>query len=218
MGINDLPSAGITFRATTGAGNFQRKLSGATRYGDLKNLRDNQKAIVDVVGKHQGVIRTKGGLSRLQRLSAWHEIQAKDRTITKEDRREIKEVLKHLGRGAASEAKKMAVKPGAIKASDGKSYLTPEQIKRNLGRAQAGRRYEYGAIDKGEMTQQYGGGDVKSFGVVHTRGSAGDIGIDRERAGKIGFAGNFQNNKLPGNSAPKMPPGGIKPIGNFMNN
>jgi len=199
MGIKDLPRPGINFRATAGAGNFQRKLSGATRYGDLKNLRDNQKAVVDVVKKHQGVIRIKG-LSRLQQLSAWHEIQAKDKTITKEDKREIKEVLKHLGRGAATGGGKKAVKPGVIKASDGKSYLTEEQVKRNLARNVE--RDGLGIRNKmkyGELSvTHFAGGDVQTLspgsvtneplsGGPRTKGSMGDLNIKRGVTGS-GFA------------------------------
>lgn len=222
MGISNLPKPGIGFKATLGPGSFQRKLSNATRYGGLKNLRDNQKAIVDVVKKYQGVIRIKGGLSRLHQLRAWRETKAKDKTITKEDRREIKEVFKHLGRGTTN-AKKPAIDgEKSFKVGGVEKYLTAEQVKRNL----------IGNKQRDELTT-----DVKRYktfagNVVSTKFSgtsdinkeigAGRIGIN---IGPVGFIGgqssqskkekavNFNaNNKLPDSSALKSAPGGVKPI------
>jgi len=211
MGINDLPGPGINFRATSGAGNFQRKLSSATRYGDLKNLGDNQRAIVKAISQ-PSVVRAikRGGLSRLQQLDVRRKIQAGDRTVTKEDKREIKEVLKHLSRSVAIGAKKLSA--GVKTAKGGKELSREELVDRNLRRNMA--RDESG-VRGGIYTKKYAGGnEVKSYGV---HGSMGSIGIDRERAGKIGFAGNY--NKSPDNAALKTPPtgngplGGVKPIG-----
>lgn len=218
MGINDLPRAGINFRATSGAGNFKKRLSNATRSGDLKNLRDNQKAIVEVVKKYQSVIRIKGGLSRLQQRDAWLKVKKSTPKLTYADKYETKEIFKHLGRGASDNEKKPAVAGKEIKGSGGKSvFLTDEQIRKNLFRNRD--RDESWTGGKGETyKKRYAGGEVESYGVRgDTRHTMKDIGIDRERAGKIGFAGNYQNNKLPDSAAPKMPSGGIKPIG-LMNN
>lgn len=218
MGIKDLPRPGINFRATAGAGNFQRKLSGATRYGDLKNLRDNQKAIVEAVKKYQGVIRTKGGLSRLQQRSAWFKIKASDKTVTKEDRREIKQVLKHLSRGAAAGAKAAAGgKP--VKASDGKSRLTEEQIQRNLkARLQLD---DYGIRKRQLHETRYAGGTVQStsLGAItnnstsgggRVKGTMADLNIKR---GTTGFAKQFNEKKAADKPAPQAPSGGTRPLG-----
>lgn len=226
MGITNLPKPGLNFKATLGPGSFQKKLSNATRYGDLKNLRDNQKTIIEGIKKYQRVIRIKGGLSRLQQRDAWLKMKASDKTITKEDRREIKQVLKHLGRGQASAEKKAEI----IKFSDGKeSHLTKEQIKRNLIRSQQERIDEPRIIGRGvPYSRQYAGGAVQSHGV--TREAVVD---KKEKGGKIGITAEYKNSlslpvrgllvrgtqadaqagKLPDNSAPKTPLPGIKPLG-----
>jgi hypothetical protein len=206
MGINDLPKPGINFKATLGPGSFQRKLSSASRYGDLKNLRDNQKAIVGAVKKYQGVIRTRGGLSQLQKRDAWLKIKASDKTITEGDRREIKKVLSHLGRAAATGQDKTAGGKKAVKAGDGRSYLTKNQVAKNLKFNI--QRDESGLI-KREYKTSFAGGRIstKSIGVKSTME---EIGVKR---GATGFARNYHNTKLPGNPAPKPPSTGIRPIG-----
>lgn len=208
MSITNLPKPGIGFKATLGPGSFQRKLSSATRFGGLKNLRDNQKAIVDAVKKYQGIIRTKGGLSRLQQRDAWLKIKASDKMITKEDRGEIKEVLKALGRDGSANIKKTILGAKPVKASDGKTYLSQEQIKKNLNRARRERiSEESGPINRGATySKQYAGGQVKSHGLI---GYADNGAIERSR--KIGFAADYKN-KLPDNPAPKGPAIGIRPI------
>jgi hypothetical protein len=219
MGIRDLPKPGINFKATLGPGSFQRKLSSATRYGGLKNLKDNQKAIVETVKKYQGVIRIKGGLSRLQQLGAWRKIKASDKTVTKEDRREIKEVLKHLGQGGASRANKSIGNSKVFKSSGGgKFVLSEEQIKRNINRARRARMDEEAkAAGRGETyIKQYAGGrEVESHGVMK-HGTMEDLGVSwNKKAGDRtgGFAADYKNSKLPNNSAPKAPLTGTKPLG-----
>lgn len=230
MGITNLPKPGIGFKATLGPGSFKRKLSNATRYGGLKNLRDNQKAIVDTVKKYQGVIRTKGGLSGLQKRDAWLKIKASDKTITKGDRIEIKQVLKALGRGA-TDAKKSAVSGGkSFKIGGVEKYLTEKQVKSNLKVNRQRDEPELG-LDRKRYKASFSDNVVstKSIGVAAAAAEtqkdigAGRIGIN---TGSVGFIGgqsgqgkkykavNFNaNNKLPDNSLPKMPPGGIRPIG-----
>lgn len=224
MGINDLPSPGIKFRATTGAGNFQRKLSSATRYGGLKNLRDNQKAIVETVKKYQSVIRIKGGLSRLQRRDAWLKVKKSTPKLTYADKHETKAIFKHLGRGAAVDGQKSTTAGKMLKTSSGKSiFLTEKQIKANLRRTMRNRIYdESGSTGRGAtyVSNQYAE-KVESYGVrgVRDRGTMEDLGVSR---GKVGFAGGRNIGNLSNSSAPKAPLGGIKPtipmIGNFTNN
>lgn len=209
MSITNLPKPGIGFKATLGPGSFQRKLSDATRYGGLKNLRDNQKVIVGAIKKYQGVIRTKGGLSRLQQRDAWLKMKASDKNITKEDKIEIKEVLKHLGRSETASARKTAIAGKAIKVGGGKTYLSQEQIKRNLNRARQERISEESeSMNRGATySKQYAGGQVKSHGLI------GEMDTDiTERNRKIGFASDYKN-KLPDSSSSKRPTIGIKPLG-----
>ena len=118
---------------------------------------------------------------------------------------EIKDILERLGRGEAVKAKKeMAkVKVGLVKITDGKSFLTKEQIQRNLRRR----------MDRDELIRsrqssgtKYAGGEVQTsvygdFGRQTGRnamptGRASDItGVPQAgfaRGGKAtGFAKNF---------------------------
>src|SRR3989338_454924 len=110
MVINNLPKPGKDFKATLGPGSFQRKLSSYVRYGDANNLRDNQKELVDMAKKYQGVIRKMGGLSRLQRRDAWLGIVKASKPsgmpVPGQKKREKKKVLESLGRGAPAQEKK----------------------------------------------------------------------------------------------------------------
>lgn len=243
MAIKDLPKPGINFRAATGSGNFQKKLSGAVRCGDLRNLRDNQKAIVEAVKKYQGAIRTKGGLSRLQRRDAWLKIRASDKTITKGDRGEIQQVLKHLGRpmgwpSAAGGVKKKVADKKAVKAkaSDG-ANLTEEQKKRNLARTKerdelVKQRHETRFAGGKAETTSFGAAD-QSLAPAGQKLTGGLAGVPRDlRARKAletitgtaadlnvqrnttGFAQNFNDKKPPDNlKQPPAPLRGVRPIG-----
>ncbi|MBU2415816.1 hypothetical protein KKH86_01150 [Patescibacteria group bacterium] len=93
MSIQNLPT-GSKFR-TVGPGSFQRKLSSISRYGGLKNLRDNIPAVSKVINKYKTFIK-RGGLSRLQRISALQQIQKSDKNFTIQDKRDIKKILSHL--------------------------------------------------------------------------------------------------------------------------
>src|SRR3990167_11055469 len=100
MSLQDLPKPGAKFRAKTGPGNLLKKMKRATRYGELKGLRDNVEPIAETMRDYQSVIRRRGGLDRLQRRGAWKKIKEKSRTegvaITKQDARDIKKVLEHF--------------------------------------------------------------------------------------------------------------------------
>lgn len=96
--IKDLPGAGHSFRVNTGAGNFTKKLTSATRAGELRNLRDNQAAILKVIKKNEGVIR-RGGFDRLRQIGAWRAVKKLEGSkLTKDDTKEIKQLFKHLGK------------------------------------------------------------------------------------------------------------------------
>jgi hypothetical protein len=230
MSVNNLPKPGINFKATLGPGSFKRKLSSATRYGNYKNLNDNQKAIVDTIKNPtiQRAIR-RGGLSRLQQRSAWFKMRAKDKTITKEDRREIKELLKYLGRGATVANKPSSKIDGSIEVRSGerpifkagkcvngkiitfagkKVFLSQKKIDANLARNKqiddsyfTGGEVKKSIIFAGEVGKTYKSG---------VKGSAPDLGLNKA---EVGFAANYNNKNLSNNSSPKTSLGGEKPLG-----
>jgi len=102
--IKDLPGAGHSFRATTGAGSFAKKFKSATVAGNLSNLKDNRQAILKVVKQHEGSIRL-GKFDRLRQIDAWKKIKAVEGNKLTKD-----EILKHLGsRKSAEEDSKTKV-------------------------------------------------------------------------------------------------------------
>lgn len=108
--IKDLPGAGNTFRVSTGAGNFSKKFTSATRVGNLHNLADNKSAILKIVKKNEGVIKM-GKFDRLRQLGAWKDVKKIEGTkLTKDDKKEIKQLFKHLGSRHEDEAEKPKVK------------------------------------------------------------------------------------------------------------
>lgn len=101
--IQNLPGAGSSFRVSTGAGNFTKKFKKATLFGELKNLKDNEKAILKVIKKNETAIR-RGGFNRLRQLNAWKMVKQEEGSkLTKDDRKEIKQLFKHLGEGKKSD-------------------------------------------------------------------------------------------------------------------
>jgi hypothetical protein len=95
--IKNLPGAGNTFRVSTGAGNFTKKFTAATRVGNLHNLADNKSAILKIVKKNEGVIKM-GKFDRLRQLGAWKDVKKLEGSkLTKDDKKEIKQLFKHLG-------------------------------------------------------------------------------------------------------------------------
>lgn len=207
MGIKDLPGPGINFKTTYGPGSFAKKLSSITRYGNLKNLRDNREEIIKAVKGYERAIKVKGGLSRLQQRDAWLKIKKGTPKPTYYDRGEIKEILKHLGHGSVDKEKKSVESGKYVEVGGKKKYLSPELIKRNLNRARSERIYaESGNMRGGSVfAKQYAGGrEVQSHGVM------GNIGIERENTG---FASNYKNSKLPDTPKPNIPPAGIRPFG-----
>jgi hypothetical protein len=95
--IKDLPGAGNNFRVSSGAGNFTKKFSAATRVGNLHNLADNKAAILKVVKKNEGAIKM-GKFDRLRQLGAWKDVKKLEGAkLTKDDKKEIKQLFQHLG-------------------------------------------------------------------------------------------------------------------------
>lgn len=94
--IKDLPGSD-DFHATLGAGSFARRLTSATRAGELSNLKDNRSSIIKVLKKNEAAIR-RGNFDRLRQLSAWNTVKKLEGDkLTKNDAAEIKKILKHLG-------------------------------------------------------------------------------------------------------------------------
>ncbi|MFA6417289.1 MAG: hypothetical protein WCW61_03805 [Patescibacteria group bacterium] len=109
--IKDLPGAGNDFRVSSGAGNFSKKFSAATRVGNLHNLADNKASILRVIKSHEGAIKM-GKFDRLRQLGAVKEVKKLEgNKLTKDDKKEIKELFKHLGshHDAEEEAPKIKI-------------------------------------------------------------------------------------------------------------
>lgn len=113
--IKDLPSSD-NFRVVTGASNFTKKFTKATKFGELANLHDNRKTILKVLRKNEAVIR-RGSFNRLRQLSAWNSVKKMEGAkLTKDDSREIKQLFKYLG--GAKEAEVVEKKINMDKALD----------------------------------------------------------------------------------------------------
>ncbi len=107
--IKDLPG-GDNFHATLGAGSFSRRLTNATRAGELSNLRDNRASIIKVLKKNESAIR-RGAFDRLCQISAWNTVKKMEgEKLTKNDAKEIKQLLHHLGEESEAQAEEKKIK------------------------------------------------------------------------------------------------------------
>jgi len=97
MGILNLPKPGHKFRTKDTYGSFRRKLKSITRQGDLKNLADNIPAITKSVKAYEKYIKM-GGLSYRQKFTIMNRIKKVDKNLSKDDLREIGDILDHLGK------------------------------------------------------------------------------------------------------------------------
>jgi hypothetical protein len=149
----------------------------------------------------------------LQQRDTWLKMKAKDKTITKEDRREIKEVLKYLGSNGSAKGPILKAnglpKNGKIIKIKGKDvFISDAAIKKNLSRNKQ--------IDDSFLTggasntkpMSFAGTVGKTYG-SGVKGIAQDLGIKKAT---VGFAANY-NKKLPDSSASKSSLGGVKPLG-----
>lgn len=99
MKIKDLPSGGAKFRTNIGAGNFSKKLNTAMRAGELKNLGDNKEAVIKTIKRNERAIRL-GNFNRLRQIKAMSDIKKSEGArLTKDDKRDIKKIFKHLAEG-----------------------------------------------------------------------------------------------------------------------
>ncbi|MFA7087968.1 MAG: hypothetical protein WC146_01355 [Patescibacteria group bacterium] len=115
MDIKILPSGGSNFKVNVGPGSFTRKFKSAVRPtgSSLHNLKDNQEAILKAVNKYQTSIR-RGTFGRRSQISAYKQVKKLEGLkLTKDDRKEIKQLFKHLG-SQSSGAKPVAVNKAVI--------------------------------------------------------------------------------------------------------
>jgi len=107
MSIDKLPTGGFHFRLDKGRGNFAYKLYKSTKRGELHNLSDNRKAIVESLKPHISALKRYGGLNRLQQKSVRQTIYKKEGgKISLDDRRDIKKVVKYMGRDKSARTEK----------------------------------------------------------------------------------------------------------------
>lgn len=128
MDIKKLPGGGSGFRTTYGAGSFAKKLSRATRFGDLRNLSDNKASILKVIKGDEQKIRL-GRFGRLERKKALGEIMKMEgHKFTKQDKMATKKILEHLS-GLSSEETKVDKKP-SIKGEMARDEVVEDRLAR----------------------------------------------------------------------------------------
>lgn len=117
--MKNLPS-GRSFRVSTGANNFTKKLNQATRFGDLKNLRDNKDSILKALKPVERTIRL-GKFGRLAQLAVMAKIRKLEGyKLTKQDKSDIKKVFAQLtGKNAAKVSEPAAIRKELDKDPDG---------------------------------------------------------------------------------------------------
>ncbi len=100
MNLNSLPKAGMGFRASAGSGNLKYKLSRLTanRGGEFGNLHDNQDHIFKAIDKYSGVIKSRGGLNRMQQKSIIHAIKSEDGDLSYDDKKDLKKIVSYYSR------------------------------------------------------------------------------------------------------------------------
>lgn len=165
--IKDLPGSN-NFRVTTGAGNFSKKFTRATKFGELANLGDNRTAILKVLKKNETIIR-RGAFNRLRQLSAWNSVKKMEGSkLTKDDKKEIKQLFKHLGGG--SEVKPEEHKINMALALDKDSSFSEERDKelkaRLLGKVKRFDRERTGGEAKMKFDSQPANIDQESLSMT----------------------------------------------------
>lgn len=100
---------GSKFQAKVGPGSVEKKLYDATRSGALDNLADNQDLINQIAAKRQSDIR--GGHYSSDKRKADIEGAFKDKSLTKDDKKELKGILEYWGKGEQAEHHTASDKP-----------------------------------------------------------------------------------------------------------
>lgn len=121
--MNKKIPTGRKFQAKVGAGNVEKKVYAATRGGALKNLADNQDLINNIAQKRQADIRA-GKYTRDKRIADYREA-LKDKTLTKDDKADLKAMLEHWSKGEP------------VKSSDSKSSSASVKTSKGSARAAA---------------------------------------------------------------------------------
>jgi|GEM_PF-4695207 len=91
--FDNLPKPSAGFRMSGTPGSFQRKFRSAIRFGDLKNLKDNEIAITKEFENRMPALRKRGGLTWQERRDAYLNILKRDKKLTLDDKREVKKLL-----------------------------------------------------------------------------------------------------------------------------
>jgi len=129
MGLKILPS-GRSFRVSTGVNNFKKKLSRATRFGELKNLSDNKESIVKALKPMERSIRL-GKFGRLGRLEVMKKVkQLEGYNLTKQDKSDINKVLKHLSEDSRPQTVNINIK--VVRAEEPDEYKPSVLMRRHL--------------------------------------------------------------------------------------
>jgi len=180
--IKDLPGAGNNFRVSHVAGNFTKRFAGAVKYGSsLRNLADNKESILKVVKKNEGVIRL-GKFDRLRRLKALKEVKKLEGVnLSKDDKREIKLLFKHLGERKKSEKVESVSKINKAeiaRADDDTAAVIPHaRVSRD-----ANGNLSFNEIRKSSFS---GGASKKLLNRSETRAAAARASINYDRMTKI---------------------------------
>jgi|GEM_PF-4675442 hypothetical protein len=143
--LKDLPG-GKKFTAF----GLKKKLKASTRRGELQNLSDNQAAINAFAKKRQKVVRS-GQYDSFRKRADYQEILRDNPNLTKQDKKDIKELFEHWSRtseGVKKEAvveKELTTKKGETK----KPKPLQKHINELLPRHQ--RKGSYSTIQKMEQ-------------------------------------------------------------------
>ncbi|OGY93837.1 MAG: hypothetical protein A2406_00600 [Candidatus Komeilibacteria bacterium RIFOXYC1_FULL_37_11] len=123
---------GRKFQAKVGSGSLEKKLYEATRSGALDNLADNQELIKQIASKRQSDIR--GGHYTSEERKTDIERAFKDKSLSQDDKKELKGIVEYWGKGDQSTGNTAPVKPtepsAALKrAAEARARLNPEPVR-----------------------------------------------------------------------------------------
>lgn len=208
MGIKNLPKVGHDFRVRGTASSFDRKLRSASKHG-LKHLKAHTEIISNVVDDYKDYIKYKGGLSRLQKISAWKKIKKNIGDVKTQTRRDIKKILGNLGKndnrckvGSNNESRPMTFKEK--KAIEVKKRRNIAESRMSAERT--GTEYQKSTVQyisqKVETSSRIGSSNI-------TEKESNGFGLKNS---KPGFAGQTNKNNVQPESLPKVSKGN-KPMG-----
>lgn len=146
MGINNLPGSGISFHASTGAGNFNTKFKKEVLHGELQNLANNKDSILKVIKKFERPIKM-GSFDAMRRSAALSEIKKLEGArFNKQDAIDTKKLLSHLSE--RPEVSNKVIKISRInKAEDPNSYLKAPRMRYMAGDGPANHLHSSGVAN-----------------------------------------------------------------------